>query len=97
MATNPNTLLPTPQDAAMAQQAQLAAMQERGREAIRAYLLENKGRATLEGAQSIGAQFGLNIPQGAQAAIDWANREGTDVNLIPITTDVLAEPGAVAV
>lgn len=82
MATDPNTLLPAPQDTAA-----------QGRAAIRAYLLENKGKATLEGVQQVGAQFGLSIPAGAQAAIDWANREDTDVTLIPITTDVLAEGG----
>lgn len=89
MATNPDTLLPTPQDTAA-----------QGRAAIRAYLLENKGKATLEGMQKVGAQFGLSIPAAAQAAIDWANRKDTDVNLIPITTDVLAqggEPNVVAV
>lgn len=82
MATDPNTLLPAPQDTAA-----------QGRAAIRAYLLENKGKVTLEGVQQVGAQFGLSIPAGAQAAIDWANREDTDVTLIPITTDVLAEGG----
>lgn len=82
MATNPQTLLPTPQDTAA-----------QGRAAIRAYLLENKGKATLEGMQQVGAQFGLSIPAAAQAAIDWANRKDTDVNLIPITTDVLAQGG----
>lgn len=81
MATNPQTLLPTPQDTAA-----------QGRAAIRAYLLENKGKATLEGMQAVGAQFGLTIPGSAQAAVDWANRKDTDVNLIPITTDVLAGP-----
>lgn len=81
MATNPQTLLPTPQDTAA-----------QGRAAIRAYLLENKGKATLEGMQAVGAQFGLTVPSSAQAAVDWANRKDTDVNLIPITTDVLAGP-----
>ena len=81
MATNPQTLLPTPQDTAA-----------QGRAAIRAYLLENKGKATLEGMQAVGAQFGLTVPGSAQAAVDWANRKDTDVNLIPITTDVLAGP-----
>lgn len=84
MATDPNTLLPAPQDTA-----------ELGRAALRAYFLENKGRITLEGAKAVGAQFGLTVPNTAQAAVDWANQEGTDPNLIPITTvgDVLAEPG----
>ena len=81
MATNPQTLLPTPQDTAA-----------QGRAAIRAYLLENKGKVTLEGMQAVGAQFGLTVPGSAQAAVDWANRKDTDVNLIPITTDVLAGP-----
>lgn len=85
MATNPETLLPNPQD--------LAAIQAQGRDAIRAYLAANKGRATLEGARTVGAQFGLQVPDTAQKAIDWANLEGTDVSLINITTvgDVLAQ------
>jgi len=85
MATNPETLQPNPQD--------LAAIQAQGRDAIRAYLAANKGRATLKSAQAIGAQFGLQVPNSAQAAIDWANQEGTDVSRIVITTDtdVLAQ------
>lgn len=86
MATNPETLLPPPQDTA-----------EQGNAAIRAYLLENKGKATLEGVQAVGAQFGLSLKDRtkAQAAVDWANRKDTDVNLLSIFTkrDVLAEPG----
>jgi hypothetical protein len=31
------------------------------------------------------------VSDSAQAAIDWANRKDTDVSLIPITTDVLAD------
>jgi len=82
LATDPNTLLPTPQDTAA-----------RGRAALQAYLLANKGTATLEGAKAVGAQFGLTVSDSAQAAIDWANRKDTDVSLIPITTDVLADVG----
>jgi hypothetical protein len=80
MATDPNTLLPAPQDTAA-----------QGRAALQAYLLANKGKATLEGAKAVGAQFGLTVSDSAQAAIDWANRKDTDVSLIPITTDVLAD------
>ncbi len=80
MATNPDTLLPAPQDTAA-----------QGRAALQAYLLANKGKATLEGAKAVGAQFGLTVSDSAQAAIDWANRKDTDVSLIPITTDVLAD------
>lgn len=87
MATNPDTLLPTPQDTAAL-----------GREALRAYFLQNKGKATLEGAKAVGAQFGLTVSDSAQAAVDWVNRKDTDVNLLPIFTksDVLAEPGEAA-
>jgi hypothetical protein len=80
MATNPDTLLPAPQDTAA-----------QGRAALQSYLLTNKGKATLEGAKAVGAQFGLTVSDSAQAAIDWANRKDTDVSLIPITTDVLAD------
>jgi hypothetical protein len=87
MATDPNTLLPAPQDTAAL-----------GRDALRAYFLENKGKATLEGAKAVGAQFGLTVSDSAQAAVDWANRKDTDINLLPIFTksDVLAEPGEAA-
>jgi hypothetical protein len=80
VATDPNTLLPSPRDTAA-----------QGRAALQAYLLANKGKATLEGAKAVGAQFGLTVSDSAQAAIDWANRKDTDVSLIPITTDVLAD------
>jgi hypothetical protein len=79
VATDPNTLIPTSQDIAA-----------QGRAAIRAYLVQNKGRATLDGARAIGAQFGLTIDNSAKAAIDWANKKDTDPNLIQINTDVLA-------
>jgi hypothetical protein len=87
MATNPDTLLPAPQDTAAL-----------GREALRAYFLQNKGKATLKGAKAVGAQFGLTVSDSAQAAVDWVNRKDTDVNLLPIFTksDVLAEPGEAA-
>lgn len=81
MATDPNTLLPTPQDTAAL-----------GREALRAYFLENKGKATLEGAKAVGAQFGLTVSDSAKAAVNWVNRKDTDVNLLPIFTKS-AEPG----
>lgn len=87
MATDPNTLLPAPQDTAAL-----------GREALRAYFLQNKGKATLEGAKAVGAQFGLTVSDSAQAAVDWVNLKDTDINLLPIFTksDVLAEPGEAA-
>lgn len=83
MATNPQTVLPRPQDAVAAQTSRVPNLAD-AREAVRLYLLNNKGRATLKDIQTLAANYGGVIPDNAQAAIDWANQEGTDVNLIDI-------------
>lgn len=90
MATNPQTVLTTPQDAVGTPQTPRAPNPAAAREAVRLYLLNNKGRATLKDIQALAANYGGVVPDSAQAAIDWANQEGTDVTRIPI--NIQADP-----
>ena len=87
MATNPETVVPStpPPQGDAARQAQ-------GRVAIREYLRQNKGKATLKGVTDLAAAFGLDLtdPKIVNAAVKWANRKDTDIDLLQITTDPLA-------
>ena len=89
MATNPETVVPSapPPQGDAARHAQ-------GRAAIREYLRQNKGKATLEGVTDLAATFGLTFSKEnepfVKLAVEWANREDTDVDLLQITTDPLA-------
>lgn len=93
MATNPETVVPPapPPQGDAARQAQ-------GRVAIREYLRQNKGKATLKGVTDLAAAFGLDLtdPETVNAAVKWANRKDTDIDLLQITTDPLAGAGEVA-
>lgn len=93
MATNPETVVPStpPPQGDAARQAQ-------GRVAIREYLRQNKGKATLKGVTDLAAAFGLDLtdPETVNAAVKWANRKDTDIDLLQITTDPLAGTGEVA-
>jgi hypothetical protein len=89
MATNPETVVPSapPPQGDAARHAQ-------GRAAIREYLRQNKGKATLKGVTDLAATFGLIFSKKnepfVKLAVEWANREDTDVDLLQITTDPLA-------
>ena len=89
MATNPETVDPfaPPPGGDAASHAQ-------GRVAIREYLRQNKGKATVKGVTDLAATFGLTFSKENEPviklAVEWANREDTDVDLLQITTDPLA-------